>query len=823
MKRPSLILLSLLSLALFAAPAPPAPNGSSFLYHTPRNNAQTTVMAPRAAGGHSVTVASASALSTTYPTLVTVVRNNAPLCILEVTGSTGNVLTVSGAVEGTTDAALVARDVLQHRVTALYVVELQGAIDTKAPVVSPALTGTPTAPTPVSSDNSTRLATTGFVATAIAAGGGGAPLNSPAFTGTPRAPTPGPGDSTSLLATTAFVTNAVAGAGGGPSAYVVDVTKNGAAIDGTTDCAPALQTIYDAAAGKTVFLPPLNFKVNVPVFRNTNNTITQGAGENATLVYTPADAEFPVFIDGVPPATPDGTRVTSANRPDAFGILDTSLCNAPATVFGFNSLGRAVPHLTGHGLQIGKWSSVTGRDYYATFTGQTERFIIGPVPANKPLFGFGGDGQSGSGVGAWNYSTDATAANVIRKFRDSGIGAGTYRQFSFPINPAIVNRIISGIDYATKLPFARVNGTLVTCNPATFVGASPALGSSNDKQVRDYPFQIGAWGPYGASGSGTPATAFTLYGLLVKTVADPVDPANDRLRYLDASGANTLAYFDPTVYSQGNPATARLLKFNEGAAGNSKNGYAVIMDSQQSAVGMSRCESRDFSTQGGGVLSGPTLEQRYARCTLAGETRGFSSVTGVTSYPNDFDNVSFKGWDCPFSPYRLIWTGRNLKFFGGGAVGAFRQTDCSGRLDGGFWDGGSKAPDIMIGSFTGAGYANQLIVNNFTGDNEAVSLQVAAIQMDAPQAGLAGFLSLDGVNASQMGGSASFLKLSGAGGAGTLPAVLKTFGLNFSPCLSAIDVTGTDGTWIGSVDVRQTPSNVNKTGSAGSKVVLVTP
>lgn len=45
----------------------------------------------------------------------------------------------------------------------------QNALDTKASLASPALTGTPTAPTAAPSNNSMRLANTAFVATAISA------------------------------------------------------------------------------------------------------------------------------------------------------------------------------------------------------------------------------------------------------------------------------------------------------------------------------------------------------------------------------------------------------------------------------------------------------------------------------------------------------------------------------------------------------------------------------------------------------------------------------------------------------------------------------
>jgi hypothetical protein len=70
-------------------------------------------------------------------------------------------------------------------------------------LASPVFTGTPSAPTQPTTDNSTRLATTAFVA-AFAA-----PLASPAFTGVPTGPTAPPSSSTTQLATTAFVTQAI--------------------------------------------------------------------------------------------------------------------------------------------------------------------------------------------------------------------------------------------------------------------------------------------------------------------------------------------------------------------------------------------------------------------------------------------------------------------------------------------------------------------------------------------------------------------------------------------------------------------------------------
>lgn len=81
-----------------------------------------------------------------------------------------------------------------------------------APLASPALTGTPSAPTVTpSTDSSTKLATTAFVQSVVGALPAYAPLASPVFTGDARAVTPAPGDNDTSIATTAFVGNALGG------------------------------------------------------------------------------------------------------------------------------------------------------------------------------------------------------------------------------------------------------------------------------------------------------------------------------------------------------------------------------------------------------------------------------------------------------------------------------------------------------------------------------------------------------------------------------------------------------------------------------------
>lgn len=73
---------------------------------------------------------------------------------------------------------------------------IQTAVNSKADTNSPALSGTPTAPTASAATSTTQIATTAFVQAQKA---------SPALTGTPTAPTATTGTDTTQIATTAFV------------------------------------------------------------------------------------------------------------------------------------------------------------------------------------------------------------------------------------------------------------------------------------------------------------------------------------------------------------------------------------------------------------------------------------------------------------------------------------------------------------------------------------------------------------------------------------------------------------------------------------------
>lgn len=158
-----------------------------------------------------------------------------------------NTAYVKAAIEALVNSAPGVLDTLGELAAAIgndpnFATTMVNALATKAPLASPSLTGTPTAPTAAQTISNTQIATTAYVKTAIdalvnsspgaldtlselAAALGNdpnfattmvnalaakAPLSNPALTGKPTAPTAAQSSNDTQLATTEFVTRAVA-------------------------------------------------------------------------------------------------------------------------------------------------------------------------------------------------------------------------------------------------------------------------------------------------------------------------------------------------------------------------------------------------------------------------------------------------------------------------------------------------------------------------------------------------------------------------------------------------------------------------------------
>lgn len=212
---------------------------------------------------------------------------------------------VVAALANLIDSAPGALDTLNELAAALgddpnFAATLTAALALKAPLASPGLTGTPTAPTPAPGTNTTQLATTAFVVAALAAIAGTAtwgsisgtlsaqtdlaaalalkaPLASPALTGTPTVPTAAPGTNTTQAASTAFVAAALAAL----------LDSSPAALDTLNELAAALGDDPNFAATIAASIG-LKAPLASPAFTGTPTVPTAAPGTSTTQAASTA-------------------------------------------------------------------------------------------------------------------------------------------------------------------------------------------------------------------------------------------------------------------------------------------------------------------------------------------------------------------------------------------------------------------------------------------------------------------------------------------------------------------------------------------------------
>jgi hypothetical protein len=232
---------------------------------------------------------------------------------------------------------------------------VDNSIALKANLASPSFTGSPVAPTAISTDSSTILATTAFVKGGLASKASiayvdnakalMAPLASPALTGTPTAPTATAGTNTTQVATTAFVKAAVDAA----------VTGNGVTQDANDNSTNLATTEYvDRADALKANLASPTF-TGTPSMPTGTTGVTQASTDNSTKLATTAfvttavtakaNVDSPTFSGTVAAPTATATDSTTKVATTAFVkvaikrsnikkgvVFNTSNSNATITV-----------------------------------------------------------------------------------------------------------------------------------------------------------------------------------------------------------------------------------------------------------------------------------------------------------------------------------------------------------------------------------------------------------------------------------------------------------------------------------------------------------
>lgn len=207
------------------------------------------------------------------------------------------------------------------------------------------LTGNPTAPTQASSDDSTRIASTAFVQalfTALRAGvssafdtlaeiatelGLKAPLASPALTGTPTTPTASAGTNNTQIASTAYVDTAVSAAVGGGLVLLESHTASGSAALNFTTCLTSTYDTYivefqDITPATNGAIPGFHFSTDGgSTYVNTGNLYDMteshaqiGTGTFSAVAIASGNAGY-LFHDGA------GSGLSSTGLPGLTGSM----------------------------------------------------------------------------------------------------------------------------------------------------------------------------------------------------------------------------------------------------------------------------------------------------------------------------------------------------------------------------------------------------------------------------------------------------------------------------------------------------------------------
>lgn len=243
---------------------------------------------------------------------------------------------------------------------------------TFAPLISPALTGTPTAPTAAVDTNTTQLATTAYVVgqgylKSATASSTYAPLASPTLTGTPAAPTAAADTNTTQVATTAFVVGqASSSTPGDPGTAAVGTSLKFARADHVHNKPTALTNVALTAPVETVTVSAtaatgtINFdvKTQAVMYYTTNasanwtlnirgdsgtslNTLL-ATGQSVTLAFMVTNGATAYYQNGF---TIDGSAVTpkwqsgaapsagNANSIDVYSITVVKTGSAAFTAF----------------------------------------------------------------------------------------------------------------------------------------------------------------------------------------------------------------------------------------------------------------------------------------------------------------------------------------------------------------------------------------------------------------------------------------------------------------------------------------------------------
>ena len=449
------------------------------------------------------------------------------------------------------------------------------------------------------------------------------------------------------------------------SAACFDVTTFGAVADGETDCTAAFQKAITAAA--TSFQNPDGYMsavgphavVQVPAGRSTYRVTSMlrvphgvdivGDGF-ASKVWLDATNYYPLFVFGL-----DDPQVTAADRPDLFGILDTTIAPRAGVIWGFTTINGKMQQVD-HGFNLGHLTSPTQPTYWE----DTSILTIDACLIRNGTWGRAaaliGQGGKDGWTRPWMINTDYDSDGVLRvEFATDLCGSEDATNdvvLMINVPDATTIRLTIQLNLVLGRAAVYVNGVQVA-----FSGTIPS--GRHLRMNEDWPFMVGAWGPNASYQAPSVLTPLTLCGLrldaaeryVVGTPGTPqqrIDglPLTDYYRYgenlspsmigrLNFNSNPTLPWID-AIPAAGYPATAALI-----LAMNQRGGYP------------NRISNLSLNSGGACILLGAVLDMRIKGIRAnSGVAPAIASVPSIISYPVYISECLLGGewcvqlWEC---------------------------------------------------------------------------------------------------------------------------------------------------------------------------------
>lgn len=616
------------------------------------------------------------------------------------------------------------------------------------------------------------------------------------------------------------VTGPVGPTGPAGSSPWVDVTTATPPVvsDFTTDNSAAFQALCDAHTTPwTAFFPAGNYYFKTPVYPDAGQVNLKGAGKDVTTLAAYPGFEVPPLVLGFRRTETGSRSITSANRPDAFGLLDATVAPSAGVWSGFCTASNVYVVAVAHPAQVGQrdpaYPATATYDRWGNMAGFTLQVAI-TATTFDPGLNICGVGSL-TDPGPWYFgTTDGPLFVFAYRCSDQSIDPGTpHRYFTFPMPAGVtgpVYRFRLWIDFTAGTQGASVNGVDATITPV----GSAFTGLKFQRNRGQYLFYLG----FSASEAGTTCPLsgatiplMTVLALKASNIAITTEPASDTLRY--GNDASAVAWLPGT----NGAALARHMDFHWGSAADGQSGCAFLCHADAFGGGINGYSVSDLTLTGGsaGLMMASVLNVRIDNCHITGRLNGIVSLPTVANYPINIRDCTLGGYDSPIALCQSICRLDNVDFENGGICSA-RFVSCVVRWNSSQAQFFNVNPECFIDVIAGPAYGGVFIAADLSADSESTVFSDSVFRFDAFAVNASSVVSLTAGYVSLAGPDAALVNLRGGG------ADVASVNVSQIVCSDAANAAllRTTPAWYGTVDGRQpTVKTVQGTPSANLTVL----